>query len=139
MQRASDIGAPPLLSASSLNGLADTDSESAIFSSGLLALFYLRSLVRARLFLPPRLPVRGDRSLSFPLPRAPIFFSLSLASSSPSHSQPDPDLRLRPGECLSFGSRPVRANGNLFEMSNNLQRYINNACTFLLYPVYSLY
>lgn len=49
--RASDIGAPPLLSAS-LNGLADTDSESAIFSSGLLALFYLRSLVRARLFLP---------------------------------------------------------------------------------------
>lgn len=123
MQRVSDIGAPSLLSASSspsLNGLADTDSESAIFSSGLLALFYLCSLVRARLFLPlTSRYAEIARLLAFLSPCAHLF--LSFTSSSPSHSQPDPDLRLRPGQRRSFDSRPVRANGNLFKMADNLQ------------------
>lgn len=98
----------PLLSASSLNGLADTDSESAIFSSGLLALFYLRSLVHTRLFLPRAPPFRGDRSLSFPLP-TPVFFLSQL---------PLPRILSQiltydyvRADILNFGSRPVRANG----------------------------
>lgn len=44
LRRTNDIGASPSLSVSlslSWNGLVDTDSESTIFSSGLLALFYL--------------------------------------------------------------------------------------------------
>lgn len=119
MQCASDIGTPPLLSASSspsLNGLADTDSESAIFSSGLLVLFYLRSLVHTRFFLPRASPVRTEITrFPFLFPRA--YLLLSLASSSPSHSQPDPDLRLRSGQHLNFGRQSVRASDNLFKMT----------------------
>lgn len=87
-------------------GLADTDSESAIFSSGLLALFYLRFCGACTPFSSPRVSIRRQRSLvrSFlSFLRTRPSFSLFRLSSSPSHSQPDPDLRLRPGQCLNFG------------------------------------
>lgn len=110
LRRTSDIGASPSLSvslSSSWSGLADTDSESAIFSSGLLALFYLCFCDACTPFSSPRvLFIRRQRSLVrsflFFLRMRPTF-SLFRLSSSPSHSQPDPDLRLRPGQCLNFG------------------------------------
>lgn len=136
MQRASDIGLPPS-SSPSLNGLADTDSESAIFSSGLLA--FLSLLLGAYApFSSPRLCSR--RSLvRFPSlsPRAHLFFSF--ASSSPSHSQPDPDLRLRSGQRLNFdssGRKPARSSEwqSLQDNSDNLQCRINDE--FLLYFIF---
>lgn len=81
---ASDIGASPSLSvSSSWNDLVDTDSESAIFSSGLLALFYLRFCGACTPFSSLRVSICRQRSfvrsLSFPFLslHAPIFFSLS--------------------------------------------------------------
>lgn len=94
---ASDIGAHRrLLSvSSSWNGLADTDSESAIFSSGLLALFYLRFCGAP--FSSPRLCPQTAlaRLLSFPFlsPHAPIFFSLS---------PPPPPLPRIPSQILTY-------------------------------------
>lgn len=62
-------------------------------------------VVRARLFLPcASLSTDSARSFAFPsFLRTRPSFSLFRLSYSPSHSQPDPDLRLQPGQCLNFG------------------------------------
>lgn len=113
-------------STSSLRGLADTDSESAIFFLRPARAFLSPLLaVRARLLPGPRTSLAPKepqtalaRSLSLPFsPRAhpslffllSISFFLSLSRPPLSHSQPDPDLRLRANGRLSLGNGSARA------------------------------